>query len=147
MERLALPDHLQGVFFDTIWQTSKVWALPTPPSTRTLEQLQWHLELTVWSTVPGEPRFDLYPAHVLASPDVSPRQWARIFKADLARPLELFQNRQRWVIVDGYHRLAMHWLRASAMIPVRLHPASLWRMVRTIPAGPVGALNSVGVSR
>ena len=130
MERLALPSHLQGVFFDTVWETSKLSALPTPASTVTLDELEWQLDLTVWSTVPGQPRFDLSPHVVLASPDAFARQWARIFDADLVHPLELFANCGRWVIVDGYHRLAKHWLRSSRTVPVRLHPAALWRTVR-----------------
>lgn len=130
MERLALPSHLQDVFFDTLWETGDVWALPTPVSTVTLDQLEWQLDLTVWSTVPGQPRFDLSPRVVLASPNAFACHWARIFDADLTYPLELFANRGRWVIVDGYHRLVKHWLRSSQTVSVRLHPAALWRTVR-----------------
>jgi hypothetical protein len=130
MERVALPSHLQGVFFDTVWETSKVWSLRTPVSMLTLDELEWQLDLTVWSTVPGQPLFDLSPRLVLSSPDAFAHHWTKVFNADLAHPLELFANRRRWVIVDGYHRLTKHWLRSSSSVPVRLHSASLWGRVR-----------------
>lgn len=133
MKRIALPSHLQGVFFDTVWETSKVWALATPVSVLPLEHLAWHLRLTVWSTVPGRPLSDLSPCTVLSSPDEYARHWTKVFKADLNHPLELFANRGRWVIIDGYHRLAMHWLRSTVAVPVRFHPAALWSAVRPAP--------------
>lgn len=104
MGRLALPQSLQGIFFDQIWDKSKVWALPTLPSTLPLQQLSWHLDLTVWTTVPGEPHFDLSPRTVLARPDEFPRDWAKIVTAETIYPLELFRNGGRWVLLDGYHR-------------------------------------------
>jgi hypothetical protein len=122
VERIDLPPQLRGVFFDWRWETPKVWALPTGTSTAPLDDLAWHLDLTVWTTVRGEPRFDLAPATVLAAPGRHGRHWATIQDVDLRHPLELFRNGDRWVILDGYHRLCRHWLQRSSRVPVRLHP-------------------------
>jgi hypothetical protein len=122
IQRVVLPGHLRGVFFDWVWETTKVWSLPTPKSYLPLRDLVWHLDLTVWTTVRGESRFDLAPATVLARPAVHTRHWEKIQKADLSHPLELFRNGERWVILDGYHRLGRHWLQQSGQVPVRLHP-------------------------
>jgi hypothetical protein len=122
MERTELPAHLQGVFFDWLWETTKIWSLPTPTSHLPFEDLAWHLDLTVWTTVRGESRFDLAPATVLSKPGHHPRHWAKIRRAELSYPLELFRSRNRWVIIDGYHRLCGHWLQGNSQIPVRLHP-------------------------
>ncbi len=130
MQYVQLPSHLQEVFFETRWETAKVWALQTPVTSLSLSELDWHLDLTVWSTVSGEPRFDLAPRRVLAEPSVYPRRWARICAASLGYALELFLRNERWVIVDGYHRLAKHRLEATVIVPVRLHPAALWYDVR-----------------
>jgi hypothetical protein len=118
------------VFFDGRWETSKVWSLPTPASSVLLADLAWHLDLTVWTTVRGESRFDLAPATVLAAPALHPRHWTKILTADLFCPLELFRNGDRWVIIDGYHRLCGHQLRASHEVPVRLHPGEYWERIR-----------------
>jgi hypothetical protein len=122
MKPVELPPHLRGVFFDWHWETVKVWSLPTPASSRLFRELEWHLGLRVWSTAKGESRFDLAPATVLADPSHYPRHWRSIQAADLSYPLELFRNSERWVILDGYHRLASHSLQRSDRVPVRLHP-------------------------
>jgi hypothetical protein len=109
------------MFFQWRWSRERLWALPTPVSTVPLADLVWHLELPVWTTVPGEPRFDLAPALVLADPDVSPLHWQRLFHADIGFPLEMFHSRGRWLIFDGYHRLARHLLRRSDLVTLRLH--------------------------
>src|SRR5262245_43699897 len=99
-ERLALPEVLQGVFFDFLWDTQKVWRLPTQPSVATFDELNWLLDLPVWTTVPGEPRFDLAPRTVLEQPECFAFRWRRIMSADLAYPMEMFQNDcGRWTIL------------------------------------------------
>jgi hypothetical protein len=133
IERLELPSHLRGVFFDWLWETSKVWSLPTPTSYLSLQDLTWHLDLTVWTTVKGKPRFDLAPATVLAAPELHTRHWGKIQEADLSYPLELFRNGHRWVILDGYHRLARHYLQRNHQIPVRLHPDECADVIRGRP--------------
>jgi len=94
-----------------------------------MKDLEWHLELPVWTTVPGEPRFDLAPREVLRSPDDHHRRYARIRSVDLSYQLDLFKNGDRWVIVDGYHRLARHWLDESTEVPVRMHGDECWEAV------------------
>lgn len=127
---LDLPPALRGVFFAGRWSSMKLWALDTPAEPARFDALAWHLELPVWSTVPGEPRFDLRPRDVLERPTISPRHWARIQNADLSRALEQFEQQRRWVIVDGYHRLARAALEGRRTLFVRHHPASRWSEVR-----------------
>jgi hypothetical protein len=129
MGRLALPESLRGIFFDEIWDKSKVWALPTVPSTLPLQQIAWHLDLTVWTTVPGEPRFDLSPRTVLARPEEFARDWQKIVTAETAYPLEMFRSGEQWILLDGYHRLARHFLEDADQVPVRLHPDECWSQV------------------
>jgi hypothetical protein len=121
-ETLDLPPVLQGIFFDFRWETSRVWLLPTAVEEVSLTSLVWHLDLTVWSTVPGEPRFDLAPRTVLANPRAFPKHWRKIEMADVTYALEMFENGGRWVILDGYHRLARHWLSGIPVVRVRRHP-------------------------
>jgi hypothetical protein len=129
MSRVELPSNLRGVFFDKLWETARIWALPTAPSTLGLDELVWHMDLSIWTTVRGEPRFDLAPATVMRSPSEFPRHWRKIHEANLAYPLELFQNGTRWVIIDGYHRLCDHVLQNSRAVPVTLHPNEYWERI------------------
>ena len=120
---IELPEQLRGVFFDFIWDTRKSWLLPTEASVVPFDQLTWLLDLPVWTTVPGEPRFDLAPYTVLEQPERFPQRWQRILAVDSSYPLEMFRNdRGQWVILDGYHRLARHQVEAVRYVMVRLHP-------------------------
>ena len=53
----------------------------------------------------------------------------------LVSPLELFRKGDRWVMVDGYHRLAHHHLVGSVEVPVRLHSEDCWNLVRPAETG------------
>ena len=118
-----LPPALQGIFFDFVWDKAKVWALPTAAEPGSVAELAWHLDLPVWSTVIGQARFDLSPATVLAHPQQHSAHWQRIQQADFGYPLELFRNvHRRWVILDGYHRLARCVTLHQDTVWVRLHP-------------------------
>ena len=132
--RVALPDSLKGTFFDGRWDREEVWALPTPQELAPFAELAWHLELTVWSTDPPRPLFDLAPHAVLEAPTAHPRHWERIVAAVLGWPLELFRNGGRWVVLDGYHRLARHALLGSAEVSVRRHADNLLGVIRAAPA-------------
>jgi hypothetical protein len=131
--QVHLPLHLDGVFFNDVWETARVWSLPTEASVVPFEDLEWHLDLKVWSTVRPEPRWDLSPRTVLLRPDLHPRHWQRILRADLSFPLEMFQQRERWVVLDGYHRLARHCLEQSSQVAVRRHPRHCWPLISEVP--------------
>jgi hypothetical protein len=126
-----IPESLFRVFFHDEegrwlrWHTEKVWALPTSVTTVAASGLWWHLQLPVWPTAPPSRIFDLSPAEVLAAPCRYQPHWERTLKTDLSCPLELFESFGRWVIMDGYHRLARHFLEESKTIPVRFHDRSL----------------------
>lgn len=126
-------DSLADMFFHWRWTRERIWALETPVSTLPVADLLWQLKLPVWTTVPGEPRFDLAPETVLADPDACPPHWQRILHADIRFPIEMFQSQGQWLIFDGYHRLAWHTLRRSDIVAVRLHSEEMRTRVCTGP--------------
>jgi hypothetical protein len=87
------------------------------------DDLWWLLDLPVWPTDPPARIFDLAPASVLRNPDLYPNRWNRILAADPGYPIELYRYNNRWIILDGYHRLARLFLEERASARVRLHPA------------------------
>jgi hypothetical protein len=128
-EELALPASLQGVFFPFRWDKQALWALPTPASGLALTELEWHLDLPVWSTQPPQPLFDLRPRDVIAQPAIHAQHWQRILAAPLEYALDLFEYNGRWVVMDGYHRLAKHLVLQAKEVPARLHPAQMLEKV------------------
>lgn len=127
---LRLPPALQGVFFSFRWDKRALWDLPTPATLLPIAELDWHLDLPVWSTQPPQALFDLRPREVIAQPALHPQHWQRILNAPLAYALDLFEYNGRWVIMDGYHRLAKHHVLQSVEALARLHPARLLDVVR-----------------
>jgi hypothetical protein len=132
--KVDLPKRLRGIFFDDVWETSRVWQLDTPAESIGFDELKWHLDLTVWTTIPGEPRWDLSPRMVLNNPDRFPWHRDKISTVDLSFPLEMFSRGERWVILDGYHRLARHHLERSSHVRVRRHPTACWGAIRVLSA-------------
>ncbi len=130
-----VPAPLLGIFFHDErgkwlrWDNRKVWALSTTVITLPAEQLWWHLKLPIWASCPPKHCFDLSPAQVLAKPDAHPRHWDRVQSVNVAFALDLFESFGRWVIMDGYHRLARHRALGTQKIAVRLHERSLLRLI------------------
>jgi len=123
------PESLSGIFFDFSWDTKRLWTLPTSVTQVSTSTLWWHLDLPIWSTQPPLPLFDLAPRAVLAEPGVFPVHAARIRDADVSFPLDLFQNGDRRVVADGYHRLAQMFLADCTTAAVRFHPPESVRSI------------------
>jgi len=124
-ETLELPAALHGIFFPFRWNKQALWGLSTPAMPLPIAELEWHLELPVWSTEPPQPLFNLSPHEVIAQPALHAHHWQRILDVSLEYALDLFEFNGRWVIMDGYHRLAKHHVLHSVEVPARLHSAKL----------------------
>ena len=130
MERLELPHHLRGVFFDWLWETTKVWSLPTSTCRLPFGYLKWHLGLTVWTTVRASHVSTLRQQPSWRTRHATLVTGGKSKDADLSYPLELFRHGKRWVILDGYHRLAGHSVRRNDQVPVRLHSDEYRDLIR-----------------
>lgn len=114
-----MPPSIAEVYLDFDWDRTQVWALELPTTSMPIRELEWHLDLPFWSTVRGEPRFDLCPRAVLDDPCTSPRHAERIARCDLGYPLDVMIHRGRPCIMDGMHRLARWTQLGATEAPVR----------------------------
>jgi hypothetical protein len=130
LENFELPASLQDIFFPFRWDKQALWALKTPTTLLPLDELSWHLDLPVWSTQPPQPLFNLRPREVILQPALHAQHWQRILDPPLEFALDLFEYNKRWVVMDGYHRLAKHHVLQSNEVPARLHPTKLLDMVK-----------------
>ena len=67
------------------------------------------------------------PNEVLSAPDVHAREYLRVQTADLSFPIEVFQRRDKLMILDGIHRLARALSQGRDSIDVRFVPAAAVR--------------------
>jgi hypothetical protein len=132
MAEFELPSVLRGVFFTFRWNKQSLWALPTGVDVLRMTEIEWHLDLPVWSSNPPAPLFDLAPRVVLENPAVHEGHWNRLHAADTTYPLDMFQQSGRWVIMDGYHRLAKLYVDGAESVRVRMHADKLMSVIRAV---------------
>jgi len=130
MDATDVPESLRVIFFPFRWDKHTLWKLPTPAQSLAADSVVWHLDLSVWSTHPPNPLFNLRPRNVIEQPELYPEHWVCIQNADTAFPIEMFRHNGRWVIMDGYHRLARQFIMGASTISVRMHPSELLPLVR-----------------
>ena len=103
-----IPRVIQDVGFDFHWSEEKVWALDVPVEEADIAELTWHFDLPfLWE----RGVYDLLPRDVLDDPAAHRGEYERTLRADLVHPIDVMENKGRWLILDGLHRL----MKASAL--------------------------------
>ena len=136
LERIDLPEKLKPVYFDFHWSQKKLWALELPEAQMNVSDFLWSLDYPIWATNPPEKIFDLEPNTVLKNLEHFPLKKERIQQADLSYPIHVMYWKNRWVILDGYHRLLKKILLNEKSISVKIVPH---RMIPAITPDPVQA--------
>lgn len=98
-----LPAHIRIYAFDFLWDNELVWNLKVPTETMDINELIWHFDVP-WLHKEGG-RFDLLPTEIMEHPELYPRQYQRTMDSDLSFPIDIMWNNDRWLILDGLHRL------------------------------------------
>lgn len=115
-----IPKIILDVGFDFDWQEEKVWKLRYPIEEIPLKELEWHFEIPFWNTPSGF--YDLKPSDVIQFPKKFKEEYERTMKADLSHPIDIMENKGRWVILDGLHRLVKLKILGKKKIQVRKIP-------------------------
>jgi ASC-1-like (ASCH) protein len=99
---LGIPQIIKDVGFDFDWSEEKVWALDVPTEEIDIHQLTWHFDVPfLWENG----IYNLKPQDVIDKPEKHKEEYERTMKADLIHPIDIMQNKGRWLILDGLHRL------------------------------------------
>ena len=99
-----VPPEIAEVGFDFDWNNKKLWTIDLPVEEMPVDELTWHFDLPFWRD--GEQWFVVKPKDVLLNPNKYPEHRDRIQKCDLSHPLHIMWHKERWVFLDGMHRLA-----------------------------------------
>lgn len=115
-----LPKIIKDVGYDFSWDEKKVWELDVPVEEMDVKELEWHFEIPFWNSPSGY--YDLTPNQVIENPEKYKEEFKRTMKANLSHPLDIMFWKQRWLLLDGLHRL------------VKLHKLGMKKVkVRKIP--------------
>jgi hypothetical protein len=79
-------------------------------------ELEWALKLRLWDGVSGP--FSLAPNEVMETPRLYPERWRTTLGVDLRHPIVLAEKGNRWVLLDGYHRLLKATVQRTPSISV-----------------------------
>ncbi|AYG00031.1 ParB/RepB/Spo0J family partition protein [Lactococcus allomyrinae] len=119
---MTIPKVIEEVGFDFDWEPQEVWALDYPTEVMELQRLAWHFDLPFWND--GEKWYALKPIDVANFPEQYAKEYERTMQADLAYPIDIMENKGRYVILDGLHRLLKAKLLGLERVDVRVIPRS-----------------------
>lgn len=124
-----IPTALRGWLLPIDWDRERLWVLDLPRRRLKLEELRWHHELPWWRR--DGVWFQLTPREFLAHPAAHPEHADRVANADLSYPVHVILRRQRWLILDGIHRLVKaDILDLSEILVAALSPADIPKIAR-----------------
>ena len=124
-----IPAALRDWLLPIEWDRELLWALELPRRRLTLEELRWHLDLPWWRR--NGVWFQVTPREYLARPGAHPEHADRVVGANLSYPLHVIRRRERWLILDGIHRLTKAEVLGRRDIVVSiLTPTDLASIVR-----------------
>lgn len=117
-----LPSVIEQYWYAFDWEVEALWALDLPAVPFPIARLAWHLDTPLWPA-DGE-KYRLTPRQVVKSPFRYAAEYRRTRAANLLFPIEITRFRNRWLILDGVHRL------------LKAHEDGLEQiMVRKVPKG------------
>jgi hypothetical protein len=114
-----IPQIIKDVGFDFDWDEPKVWQLDVPVTIMPISELDWHFDIPFWNEN-GE--YNLTPREVIMEPQDHDSEYKRIMRSELNFPIDIMENKGRWLILDGLHRLVKAYTLGQDMVNVRIIP-------------------------
>lgn len=124
-----LPEIIKEVGFDFSWDERKVWELDVPAEEMPISDLTWHFDIPfIWSKPDGY--YDVKPSEVIDHPDLYPEEYERTMRSDVTFPIDIMWWKERWLILDGLHRLMKQSIQDEKTVKVRKIPESAIPIIR-----------------
>lgn len=116
------------------WEEEKIWALQLPVVEIDIIELLWHFDAPWWPNDRGE-CWTITPWDVLHKNQGSTNEQLKIEKADLLYPIDILENKGKWLVLDGIHRLAKAYKHGQEKVKVRIIPRE--RLSEIITGDPI----------
>ncbi len=113
------PKILEDAGFDLYVDTSKLRDLPLPVEQKKLEELTWCFDFPVWEK-DGTDDWNLTPRQVIDKEPGTSEHMKKVEGSNLEYPIVIIFNKDRWVILDGIHRLVKSYLLKKPTIDVKI---------------------------
>ncbi len=116
-----LPSIIKEVGFDFSWDSEKVWKLDLPVEDMDMQDLIWHFDIPFWEKSDTDD-YNLIPWQVIKKEYGTDEHRKKIDNADLKYPIDIMENKGRWLILDGLHRLVKAHELGQKTVRVRKVP-------------------------
>ena len=120
MTKRKIPKIISDVGFDFHWSEEKVWKLNVPVKEILLKELEWHFDIHFWSKKGGY--YDIKPKDVIDKKDIYKDEFNRTMQSNLEYPLDIMFWKERWLLLDGLHRLLKAKILGLEKVKVRKIP-------------------------
>ena len=114
-----IPKIIQEVGFDFSWKDEKVWKLDVLETEMDISELIWHFDMPFLSG------YKLTPKEVINFSEKHKAEYERTMNADLQYPIDIMENKGRWLILDGLHRLMKNYIQGKNRVMVRIIPREM----------------------
>lgn len=109
-------------WFGFDWDVQKIWALDIEEEYASVKQLAWHLDIPLWEHQGEE--YSVTPRQAIEDPESHPSHFRDIIESDTSHAIDIMWWKNRWVILDGVHRLAKLIAEGESEVRVRKVPHS-----------------------
>lgn len=115
-----IPQSVLEYGFDFDWDEKDIWDLNYPVEYMNIEVLEWHFDIPFWDW--NNECYNLTPNQVLKDKEKYKEQYDRIMNSNIDYPIDIMENKGRYVILDGLHRLVKYKIYGYKEIKVRIIP-------------------------
>lgn len=84
-----------------------------------MDELSWHFDIPFWDE---GGTYNLTPREVIDNPEAHKEEYERIMRADISHPIDIMENKGKWLILDGLHRLVKLFISGEKSVKVRKIP-------------------------
>ncbi len=123
MSSKEYPQIIKDVGFDFNWDSKKVWLINEPIVDMDINELLWHFAIPFWEAQDTDD-YNLTPWEFIKDTQKHTDHNQKIKKANLAFPIDIMENKGRWLILDGLHRLMKAYQQGLHKVRVRKIPRS-----------------------
>ncbi len=128
MNKSKLPKIIKEVESNFHYKVEEVWGLDLPVEEMDLAELEWHFDIPFWSKSGGN--YNLKPNEVLSNLQKYKEEDERTKNADLSFPVDIMFWKNRWLLLDGLHRLVKAKQLGHTRVKVRKIPQEFMPRIR-----------------
>jgi hypothetical protein len=125
------PKILTDAGYEIYCDVKKIQTLDLPVVDFEIDKLIWNFDLPFWEKDETDD-WNLTPRDVINKIDGSAGHQERVDQADLQFPILLLNKEDKWLIIDGVHRLVKAFLAGDKTIKVKIISAEMVEKYKSV---------------